>query len=304
MQHYVRMQDGKVVLNGRSEASGRRSQPVSQPDVDLKMAEDPMAAWKARQQLQRDHDETESKKKTGSSSQKARARRPKPPSLQALRASGKQLLARSGKELRVRDVKEAPRAQAQPIVVPIALSHGEGWEPTMPPSSIYVDPPEDDAPLSPSPARSVKTSSRSVSLRSKRAYAALKARLAVAAASCRKQPLVVGPQAAKVDLLGAVMRGDESQVEAALQKGADASRATDDGGSPLMWAVALGHVGVVRRLLAAGANTFAANRLGLSAVDIAQRKRRFTCAKLIEDARELDRTTTNRWSSRQKSTAV
>ena len=117
-----------------------------------------------------------------------------------------------------------------------------------------------------------------------------------------KQPASTAAEPkADVELLGAVLRGRESEVERCLQKGADASRQSDNGASPLMWAVAAGHAGVVRRLLAAGANTWAANVVGQSAMDIAQRRRQRTCAQLIEEHRQKGG---DRWSARQRFTAV
>ena len=60
-------------------------------------------------------------------------------------------------------------------------------------------------------------------------------------------------------------KGDPVLIEGLLERGAEVERASDAGNTPLMIAAARGHIKIVKRLLAAGADVAHRNRWGFDA---------------------------------------
>jgi hypothetical protein len=73
-------------------------------------------------------------------------------------------------------------------------------------------------------------------------------------------------------LTSAVTSGDESAVSALIANGADVNETTSGGQTPLILAVVFGHTHIVQQLVQAGADPQQRDRLGLNAIEWAQRR--------------------------------
>jgi outer membrane biosynthesis protein TonB len=75
-----------------------------------------------------------------------------------------------------------------------------------------------------------------------------------------------------ISLTSAVTSGDEKAVSASLADGADVNERTSGGQTPLILAVIFGHTHLVKLLVKAGADPQQRDKLGLNAIDWAQRR--------------------------------
>ncbi|MGH9907210.1 MAG: ankyrin repeat domain-containing protein, partial [Pyrinomonadaceae bacterium] len=89
-------------------------------------------------------------------------------------------------------------------------------------------------------------------------------------------------------LMGAASDGDADAVRSLIGKGAEVNETTQSGQTPLMRAVIGGHVNTVRLLLEAGADVRLKDRVGLTAIDWAERRGFWAMAQILTSAAAAD----------------